>query len=249
MKKVFYLLLIPFLISSCQKEKQKFDISSYVKLNIEKFEYQGKMLEFVNAELTNINDSISSKINKTPRRYEYLLTNRIAIDSVSKVLPDSVKAHTIFNSLLKGKKFQQYFYETFYNDKKQDFTKEELMVIASRFFLSEKKGDVYSTKICVGINGLNEHSFKNKDFTLLEAIVYEAIFERLMNENLQAPEFMNNLEKHRAKAIASIHQNVKDSLLHVKQLVYTAMEHDKALENHLLNYIKENNNNIAINIK
>lgn len=251
MKNLAVLLFFSMFFFSCQKKTSPFNIGDYVQLKIENFEYEGKNLQFVSTTLVKTDDSISAKINRTPRRYEYLLTNKISIDSISKILPDSTKAKAIFAAQLDNKKFKSYFYKTFYNkSEKETFTKKELMKVASKFFLSEKKGNIYSTKICVGINGLKEIELQHKDFTLLEAIVYEAIFERLMNENIkETPEFMNSLEKHRGDAIRSINATTRDSLLHVKNLVFSAMEKDKALEEHLLNYIEVNQHNLTIVIE
>ncbi len=250
MKKLYYILLFSFCVYNCQKKEVPFKINSYVKLNIENYEYEGRLQTSVNAILNFIkDDSISQKINKNTRRYEYLLTNRIDLDSVYNLLPDSLKAHQLFNSLLKDKKFASYFHTTFYNNykNKEIYTKEELMLIASKFFLSEKFGNKFGTRICIGINGLDD-DFKHKDFTLLEAFAYEAIFERMMNVKLPPPQFIKNLDQYLNKATASLNENVKDSLFYVRKEVFSAMENDQELENHLLNYFKKNKENLAIDI-
>lgn len=256
MKKISLLLLIILFLSfSCQKKNEKeanFDIKKYVELNIEKEEYQGKVYDFVNVKLSENKDSIGSLINKNPRRYEYLLTNRIKVDSVSKAMPDTIKAKAIFNSLIKDENFKRYFYSTFYNKKviNEKFTENELMKIASKFFLSEKIGDKFSTRICIGINGLNSRELKNKDYTLLEAIVYEAIFERLMKENTEEPFFTKNLSKYNDEAISSLkNKNVKDTLSFVREYVFKSMENDESLKTYLLKYINKNRENISIQIE
>lgn len=256
MKKIsISLLIILTIYSSCQKKSKKqanFDIKQYVKLNIEKEEFQGKLFDFVNVTLSESKDSIGSLINNNPRRYEYLLTNRIKIDSISKAMPDTIKAKSIFNSLIKGENFKRYFYSTFYNKKeiKEMFTESELMKIASKFFLSEKNGDKFSTRICIGINGLNSRELKNKDYTLLEAIVYEAIFEQLMKENTDEPLFTKNLSKYNDEAISSLkNKNVKDTLSFVREYVFKSMENDESLKVYLLKYINKNRENISIQIE
>ncbi len=253
-KKSILLLLTSILFSFCQKAKEKepsFDLNNYIELNIEKFEYEGKVLDFINVRLINNKDSIGTIINKNPRRYEYLLTNRIDIDSISKAMPDTTKAKSIFKSSINDKSFKKYFYTTFYSEKetKTKFTEKELMKVASKFFLSEKMGDKFSTRICIGINGLDAIELKKRDYTLLEAIAYEAIFEQIMRENVEEPTFMKNLNKYSDKAVSLIDKDVKDTLFFVREAVFNSMENDKDLKTHLINYIDKNQENIAIEIE
>lgn len=228
-----------------------FDLENYVTLHIEQLEYEGQIHDVVSAQLIDIKDSIGTIIHKTPRRYEYLLTNRLHIDSLSNVMPDSLKAKAMFTSYLERETFKDYFFKTFYANAerpKEIFTEAELMKVASKFFLAENYGGQFITKICVGINGLGSEDLKHKDYTLLEAIVYEAIFERLMQKSSKEPLFMTHLNTYSKKAINAVSPTTKDALNFIRTTVFEAMENDAALKTHLLNYFNKNQANIAIEI-
>jgi hypothetical protein len=113
---------------------------------------------------------------------------------------DTTAARYLYYSLLNTNVLKDYFFSTFFagNGDKVTFTEEELMTIASRFFLAEKVGDRFRTRVCIGINGLVDPALKTKDYIILEAIVYEAIFERRTNGILQEPSFISNLEAYSA---------------------------------------------------
>ncbi len=234
------------IVISCTNKKERlFDINKYITLSVEKVDYDGKIIEYVTPKFVDNNDSISQKIKKNLRRYRYLLTNKTNLENISSVMPDSTKAKSMFSAEINGKQFKDYFYKTFYA-RKEKFTKREMMDIASKFFLVEKVENTFGTRICIAINGLSNE--KKKDFTLLEAIIFEAIFAELRNQNQEKPQFVKNLEMYRDKAVSKLDKNVKDSLLFIRNSVFNSMENDSDLSTYLLNYIKKNDENVAVEI-
>ncbi|OZV68616.1 hypothetical protein CA834_09100 [Winogradskyella aurantia] len=228
--------------ASCKRSKEKearFILDNFATLEFIIFEQPGKSLLLPDIKLVNIQDTLGTVIGKNPRRYEYLLKNRINVDSFLKVLTDTTKAKAVNSSFLNNNEFQGYFYSTFYDDEgnQGSFREEELMKIGSKFFLAEKMGHQFRTRICVGINGLDEVEYPYKDYTLLEALVYEALFERLTQENAEEPTLLQNLDAYSSKAISSLDETVMDSLDFVRASAFDAMENDDDLKTHLLGYI------------
>lgn len=202
-----YLTILFFLVLNigaclCQ---DKFDITKYVGVEFGIDDYNGQKLEYTSPYLIEVNDSIGIKIKENHRRYEYLLSNKINLETVNTLKPDTIKAREEFKKIINKDHFKDYFYETYYNHniKKATYTKDEIMNIASKFFLTEKYGDNYSTRICVGINGFDS---KNdiRDNTLAQALMFEAIFDKIMHQNDTTTaeiNFMKNLDNYQAQAI------------------------------------------------
>ncbi len=235
-------------IVGCKEENKKenlLDVNKYITLEVEKIDYDGKVVEYVSPKFIDNNDSISKKINKYPRRFRYLLTNKTNLETISKVMPDSVKAMAMFRAEINSKQFKDYFYKTFYAQKEK-FTEKELMNIASKFFLAEKYKNTFGIRTCISINGLSDEN--KRDFTLLEAVVFEAIFAKLRDSNDKNPKFKQNMEMYRDEAIRKLNENTKDSLMFVRNSVFKSMENDNDLRNYLINYINTNNKNVAVEI-
>jgi hypothetical protein len=246
-------VVIVALCYSCEKKEENqstFNLEDYIDIEFVQIEHNGQKLDLFDAKLSKKRDSIGTKIYKNPRRYEFLIANRIDNDSVLSVISDTTKAKSVFYSLVNTKEFRNYFYTTYFakNEDKVIFTEEELMKIASMYFLSEKQGDRYRTRVCLVINGLDNIDLKNQDYTLLEAIVFEAIFERLANENMKEPDFISNLDEYSSEAIAAVNDSIANPLLFVRESVFSAMENDQDLKTYLLNYLEQNKENIAIEI-
>lgn len=252
-KKLIVLLTIIAFCIGCKKKQEKeptFDLEKYVDIEFVQIEHEGKKMDLFKTQLAHKKDSIGKKIQNNHRRYEYLIANRIDNDSIMSVIKDTAKAKRVFYRLLNKKQFQTYFYTTFYK-RNQDaviFTEKELMKIASRFFLMEKNDNRFRTRVCIGINGLDNPDLKEKDYTILEAIVFEAIFEEITDKNIDEIDFMNNLDQYSKTAITTLDKTITDSLAVVRASVFNAMANDEALKTYLLSYLDENKDNIALNI-
>ncbi|MBL4604657.1 MAG: hypothetical protein JKY02_03075 [Flavobacteriaceae bacterium] len=248
MKKIAFLLFL-ILLSNCKKsEKSELEIEKYTDIKFGKVEYEGKMLDYASISYIEKNDdSINAKISKYSRRFDYLLKNRVNIDSINKILPDTIQAKKFFKKELNKKDFIKNFSDLLHNVK-NEYSKDELMNIASKFFLTEKHGNKFGTKICIGING-QEKPNNNKDYTLLEAIIFDAIFSRLMQVDQPEAKFITNMDKYQKESIQKVGAGIQDSLKVIRKSLFESMENDKDLRDYLLSYLKENENNIPIKIQ
>ncbi len=240
--------VILLFVVSCKKQtkqNQLFDISKYVTLKTGQFKYEGKIFEYVDPKFVDRNDSISNKIKQNARRYRFLIKRRTGLKEISAVMPDSLKAKSMFLKAINKKEFKDYFYKTYFAQKEK-FTEQELMSIASKFFFMEKTKNGFGARICIGINGLGNK--KDKDYTLLEAIAFEAVFAGLRTKNKEKSNFMQNLDKYQTDAVKRLNGSVKDSLDFVRNSVFQSMENDEELKKYLLNYLKVNNKNVAVEI-
>lgn len=133
---------------------------------------------------------------------------------------------------------------------KQEFTYDEMMKIASRFFLVEKRGDRgLGARICSTANGLPER--QEIDYTLLESFVFDAIFSKIQQENLSKVNFLNNANSYLKESISD-NMEIKslDSLeIMARSFVFTSMEKDGDLIQNLLTYYESNKNNIPIIVR
>jgi hypothetical protein len=120
------------------------------------------------------------------------------------------------------------------------------MDVASRFFYCDMvfPDTTVQSHVCIGINGVKETKWE-KDYTLLAAFCYEAIFtaKDSMLDNSYASEKKEACAAHRT-AITSLDQY----LLDVRADLFERMKHNELLKNLLLNYYQENKSNLAFTI-
>ena len=123
------------------------------------------------------------------------------------------------------------------------------MLVASKFFYAFKSQDgSIGTRVCSGQNGIDD--LKNdKDYTLLETLIFEAIFNRITQENEGKANFINNLDKYVETSMELNKEVSLDSLeVKVRNSVYRSMENDIDLNQFLSKYIESNVNNIPFKI-
>ncbi|GAA3645156.1 hypothetical protein [Flavivirga jejuensis] len=118
------------------------------------------------------------------------------------------------------------------------------MDIASRFFLIQKSpnGHGYVTKVCRGINGLEKKS--KKDYTILEAVLYDAIYNRVVDEKKDEAEFLNSLYKY----IEDITEK-EDNIEIIRQYIFSSMASDENLNNFIFSYLEKNKDNIPFEVE
>lgn len=253
MKNVITLTLISFLFLSCnrfQNLETNLKIDKYIALEYGSFDNNGELIHFVLPIILQNSDSIGQNTNLYSRRVSYLLTNRINIDTLNKLMPDSTAIDLIFNKEISEK----YFIESFKkialpnNQPKEEFTENEMMSIASKFFLVEELSEnSFGTRICSGINGIEN---SKKDYLLLEAVIFDAIFSRIMKNDKPKAKFMDNLVKYQDSVIKTT-KNIdsKTRLREIRNEIYSIMEDDINLRNYLIEYFKTNQKNIPIKLK
>ncbi len=129
------------------------------------------------------------------------------------------------------------------------------MLVASKYFYLQKHNDRYGVKICIGRNGSKELD-KKKDYTLLEAIVFDAIFENLLkNEDTTKFNILDlvhpkKVSKFLKKSITKMETNkTLDTILYLRNRFYRYIEKKKKLEKYLTEYINKNEKYIPIKLE
>jgi len=250
MKKAILILASILLINCSKKKIEKFEIKKYVDVKFGKVEYQGKTMEYSTPFIVEQSDSLGEIIKLHSRRFDYLLTNRINIDSLNKILPDTIKTRKVFNKEINSDQFYNNFQMLLFPNQKTKgkYSVEELMNIASKFFLVEKQGEKFGTRVCVGINGLNKISNK-KDYTLLEAVAFDAIFDRIMQFDKPEPEFMSKQSEYLNNAIKKLDSIQEKTYLNLmRKELFESMKNDSDLKQQLLKFIEINKENIPFEI-
>ena len=136
-------------------------------------------------------------------------------------------------------------------EKKVTYSKSELMKVASRFFLCDRVNPDTTIywHVCIGLNGQEEEGWK-RDFTLLEAFCFEAIFDGLRSKNENKTRFMNNFLKFVKEAEMDF-KNLSFELMleKARNEVFMKMENDNDLQILLLEYYKDNKYQLPFRIK
>lgn len=252
MKYILATLIILSTILSCDNSKDNIKIEKYFTLKYGSYEDNGEIVNYVIPNINKIPDSTGKAITKYSRRIDYLLTNRINFDSIRSLLPDSISANKAFKKMLNKQEFKNYFKSIVKPNSlsKKTFTEEEMMSIASKFFFVIKEGNEYFRKTCVGEHGNTEKQNQREDYTLLEAVIFDAIFDRITQENKSEINFIDNEKQYRKSAIKTF-ENIssENQLLEIRNSVHISMKNDKDLKKFLLSYIKINKHNIPFKIK
>ena len=180
-----------------------------------------------------------------------------ARDSINSLYPDTVKIRQLYLDRYCGdKNFVTYFDKTYNAIKHPDalvtdtFSIDELMEVSSKFFYCDLVNPDTSVQahVCIGLNGVKEASWK-KDYTLLAAFCYEAIFHQFDADNSAlwnafVTEKKNAAEKFKPQ-ITSLDQYLQD----VKTELFVRMKNNSTLKNDLLSYYELNENNLPFRIK
>jgi hypothetical protein len=248
MKKLTALILISFSIINCTSFKEKdSDINpeNYFSFETVSYERNGKINTFVSPTILKRTDSIGNFISNHQSRFSYILGNRIERDTLKTFYPDTSKVELQFKENLKKDKFYLNFKKLALLElTKERYNKEEIMNIASRFFLIQKSpnGTGYGTRICTGINGLEKQT--EKDYTVLEAVMFDAIFNRAVADKKPKAEFLNSLEKYKINITTQ-----ETKLENIRQSIYATMANDENLNLFVFEYLEKNKENIPFEIK
>jgi hypothetical protein len=254
----YFPILILISVFSCQAQKSvirdnvTIDVYSYEDKNITKA-----------AAMPEIKKG--SNLMKYKRRFDYLLMNISEIHHPDKseerrkifnLYPDTLKIKKLYlEKYVQDKKLASYFEETIapINDpdleRKKAYTIDELMDVASKFFYCDKVNPDTSVQshVCIGINGLSETRW-TKDYTLLSAFSFEAIFNDLDKDTSRISESYG-FEKKRScekfrKNITTLDKYLED----VKLDLFVRMKDNAKLKEELLAYYELNKNNLAFKI-
>jgi len=244
------LIIIVLLIFtvSCNSEKEEERIvnpEDYFSFETESYEMNGEKNTFLSPIIITRNDSLGNFIRAHERRFSYILGNRIDRDSLKTFYPDTAKVALKFKENLKKPRFNKNFRKlALLEPKKDKFSKDEIMNIAGRFFLiiESPNGNGYATRVCRGINGLEKES--DTDYTVLESIMFEAIFNRVIDNKMPKADFLISLQNYQ-KAIDTNVVNLEI----VRESIFSSMASDVDLNSFIFEYLERNKNNIPFRIE
>jgi hypothetical protein len=243
---------------SCKNETAV--ISDNVEIEIFTYQTDGKTKASAMPKIRS-----NSKLNEYSRRYDYLLINLSKIHTPQKakkrekiwsLFPDTIKLKNRYlKEFVKDKKLERYFLVTsnainnsnFVN--KPSFSTEELMEVASKFFYCDQvfPDATIQSHICIGLNGMNEAKW-NKDYVLLEAFCYEAIFNNLDRDYSEIDEAYTFDKKLACEKFKTQIKSLESYLNDVKNDLFERMKSNKILKEKLLEYYNQNKTNVAIEI-
>ncbi len=254
----FYLIALIIGLSSALTHGQNFE--KYFELKAEKYkEAGGEYVGISPAVKNNAADEIGKFMARHPRRFRYLLfNNNSQFLGLDKFYPDVIKINKLYIDNIKAdRKFASYFqkliiHATSKNFKKDTYKKKELMKVAAKFFFCDtvKPDKSIGWHICIGLNGLQEAKF-DKDYTILEAFSFEAIFDAIDAKAPARANFVENFMKQIEEVSKKERQNISSSesyLQNVRLELFRRMESDILLENALLEYYRKNKDNLSFEI-
>ena len=252
----FILLLTIFI--SCKTQKNI--IKENITIKIYPYEADNEIKASAMPELNLTGDLV-----KYRRRFEYLILNIPEFHSAQmfeerirlfNLYPDTLKMkELILEKYLNDEKFSLYFEQTYKAIKKPklknkiSFTSDELMEVASKFFLCDKVNPdtTIQSRVCVGLNGVSELKWE-KDVTLIAAFCYEAIFNDFSKDKSKISEEWDIEKKNAAEYFKANITSLENYLEDVKQDLYKRMRINNLLKEELLTYYELNKNNLAFKI-
>lgn len=196
------------------------------------------------------------------KRFEYLLINVSKIHQPKKfkernaiwsLYPDTIQIKRKYlKKFSNDKALTSYFQKTMKpivdaNAKiNLSYTMDELMEVSSKFFYCDKilPDSSVQAHICIGLNGIKEANWK-KEYTLLEAFSYEAIFDDLDEEKSIIWKTFEQItteseQKHKTKFSSS-----EVYLENVKLEVFDRMTNSEILKLELIVYYQFNKSNLS----
>ena len=221
--------------------------------------YQGKKYKNIYPFIQTNETSLNKQINKHKRRFEYILQNRTDFkqESFQNLFPDTLKMTDIYRrNIEKDSKIKMYFLKLanplIHSAKqKETYSTSKIMTIASKFFYCEsvKPDTTIGLHVCIGING--QESSKLKDYTLLEAICFEAIFEKMFDRQ-NTPKYLDDFSSVVEKN-SKVYKNTSltgldNFLKKVRTETYKEMENNESLKTTLLSFIDRNKDNLPFQI-
>ena len=245
MKKYFQITVLLFCIA-CQTKKSIIEENVFIDVSV--YEDNGEKRASAMPALKS-----ESELTKYKRRFEYLLMNISEMHQ-----PQATKTRTeIWNLYPDTTKLKQVYLEKFINDKKlvnyfeemyapisntnieitKTYTTEELMDVASKFFYCDEvfPDTVIQSHVCIGINGIKEVKWE-KDYTILSAFCFEAIFNDMDKDPSQVREAYHDEKKISCDKFKSTITTLDKYLEDVKMDLFNSMKNNEILKKELWVY-------------
>lgn len=259
MTKYLTILILIFCIS-CQNSKSIIEENVSIAISV----YEDGAVKKASA-MPVLNPE--SALIKYSKRFEYLLINvsemhqPTGVNERTKIwnlYPDTTKLKRLYlDKFIQDEKLVNYFEETYAPiadpniEITKTYTQKELMAVASKFFYCDQilPDTIVQSHVCIGLNGIKEASWnKDKDYTLLAAFCFEAIFNDLDKDSSLVDE-VYSIEKKNAceqfrKSITTLDKYLED----VRLDLFSRMENNAILKQKLLEYYKLNGGNLSFNI-
>jgi hypothetical protein len=252
---LLFLLVAHFSIISAQV-----NLGDYFCLNVQYYQEGEEKYLGVSPELkTHAPGKLGQAMRQYPRRFRYILLNKSHFQNIYEPLyPDTNRINRLYIDALSKDSLFVYYFNRLASPflqpeiKKEKYTTGELMMVAARFFYCDgvRKDSTITSHICITLNGLKDAAF-SKDYTLLEAFCFEAIFENLRTTDDKPNIFVENFKSYIREAEqtkkASL-TNLDDYLAQVRQYCFSRMESDVSLRQTLLDYYTRNRNSLPFTI-
>lgn len=245
------IILVLFICGlNCCDNANKVNPQEYVDLVY--YKDKNENLTHISTKIIESNDSIGKFIEKHKPRFGYFFSNNIDTDTLKFIYPDSVEIRKIFKQQINNEKFISNFSKlaNIKNQNLENFTIDEIMNVASRFFvIVNKNQNGLMLKICGGGNDFEDLN-KIKDMTLIESITYEAITSSFDRDRNERPEFLSNARLNFANAIKNPkYLKANDQVELARNEVYENMKTDKDLRDFIQTYLSKNSANLPFTIE
>lgn len=235
-------------------------LKEYFKIDGRVVEYQGKQYASIYPALNKPpKDTITAFMQNYHRRFEYILQNKTQFLDLADWYPDTIRINEAYARRLEvNKPFLTYLDQLLSpinilpKGRQTTYRQDELMMVASRFFLCDqvRPDTTISWHVCIGLNGVKEARWK-KDYTVLEAFCFEAVFEKMFGGNPADVRYMDQFLKAIDESTRKRRPSMRDKeqLLELVKLdVFEAMESDSALKKCLLDYYYEHSTSLPFEI-
>jgi hypothetical protein len=256
MKYFFFIFLVP--LASCQLNHDL--IKNEVAIKVYTYQDSNAIKATAMPEL-----KADSKLQSFARRFDYLLINVSEIhqpnkfetrNSIWSLYPDTIQLKRKYlNEFSSDKKLKHYFAKTYKailqdeTKKKVEYSTQELMDVASKFFYCDSvlPDTTVQAHVCIGLNGVKEAKWA-KDYTLLEAFCYEAIFSDLDKDSSQVWESFGAIKSKSEWLFRKKISSLPSYLESVKKEVLKQMNNDPILKTTLVAYYQKNQSNLSFRI-
>ena len=247
--------IIPILFFSLL-QAQKIDYCPYFYLDISTREENGESVKSYSPEIdTTHQDSLSTFFGQHYNRFSYLLWNKLGdLGPIAETYPDTAIMDSLFCDLLRNNSLFLFYLNNVLPESfrlpgstPETFTTDEMMLVASHFFYCleiQQSDTVIISHICVSIKDQETIPFK-RDMTLLEAFAFEGIFHALQNEE------KSKIDANFRRYINESTNRYKDRMNSLEELLVTVrhecfalMEDDEDLKQSLLQYYRDNRDNL-----
>ncbi len=199
-------------------------------------------------------DKKQAFFRKFRRRFDYILVNKVNVEGADlyQMRNDTAALNRRFCELFTQQKEVSGYFDVLSNAQtgtQQIFTIAEMMQVAARFFwLQHTEADGWLLYKCIFNNGQKESNYE-KDYSVLEAFCFEAIFSYLYKR--KTPRFSIAADTYFDEVSAEVPDSKRQDpaiILAARQNLYQKMEKDADLQKALLKYYRRYGNTFGFRL-